>query len=72
MVIVPLPTNFELLSPCKVEEVGELGDTYESAFYAVSRAYIGTSEGVSKCNARVAAVRQQLEESKRIYDNKQE
>ena len=70
-VIVPFPNSLELLSPCKVVAVGELGDTYESAFYAVSSAYIATSEGVSKCNARVAAIKQQLEESRRIYDNQQ-
>lgn len=58
-----------LLSPCKVIPVGELGVDYESAFYAVSDAYMDTAESVAKCNARLKAANKQIEELEAEYDN---
>lgn len=58
-----------LLRPCNVTPVGELGVEYESAFYAVSEAYIDTSESVAKCNARLKAALEQMEKVKAEYDN---
>ena len=58
-----------LLSPCKVIPVGELGVDYESAFYAVSDAYIDTAESVAKCNARLKAANKQIEELESQHDN---
>ena len=48
------------IRPCKVTPVGELGSDYETAFYAVSEAYISTSERIAKCNAQIKIVMDQL------------
>lgn len=53
-----------LLNDCKAAPVGELGDDYESAFYAVSEAYIGTAENITQCNIRLDKARKQIEEGK--------
>ena len=67
--IVIVSPQKALLSPCKVIPVGELGVDYESAFYAVSDAYIDTAESVAKCNARLKAANKQIEELESQYDN---
>ena len=58
-----------LLRPCKVTPVGELGSDFESAFYAVSDAYMKTSGEVAKCNSRLKAAEKQIEQTEAIYDN---
>jgi len=50
-----------------MEPVGELGDDYESAFYAVSEAYVASAEHVSGCNNRLNTARKQIEEKEKIY-----
>lgn len=57
-----------LLRPCKVAKVGELGVDYETAFYAVSEAYMNTSELVAKCNLRLETAIQQIEKQEALHD----
>lgn len=53
-----------LLADCKVTPVGLLGDDYETAFYAVSEAYIATAKDTAECNIRLKAAREQVSKKK--------
>lgn len=50
-----------------MDPVGLLGDDFESAFYAVSRAYIATSKNVAGCNNRLDTAVKQIEDKEKIY-----
>lgn len=58
-----------LLSDCKIAVVGELGDSYESAFYEVSKSYIITANNIAECNNRMKAARKYIKEASDIYGN---
>lgn len=60
-----------LLSDCGFIDVGELGDSYESAFYSVSSSYIKSAKKVAECNNRLKAARKFIEEANQLYDNGQ-
>lgn len=60
-----------LLSDCGFSDVGELGDSYESAFYSVSSSYIKSAKKVAECNNRLKAARKFIEEANQLYDNGQ-
>ena len=60
-----------LLSDCGFSDVGELGDSYESAFYSVSSSYIKSAKKVAECNNRLKAARKFIEEANKLYDNKE-
>lgn len=60
-----------LLSDCGFNVVGDLGDSYESAFYVVSDAYIKSAKKVAECNNRLKAARKFIEEANKLYDNKE-
>lgn len=60
-----------LLSDCGFSDVGELGDSYETAFYSVSDAYIKSAKKVAECNNRLKAARKFIEEANKLYDNKE-
>ena len=60
--IVIVSPQKALLSDCKAQPVGELGGNYETAFYAVSEAYIGTAENITQCNIRLDKARKQIDE----------
>lgn len=47
--------------------VGDLGDSYESAFYAVSEAYTSTAEQVGKQNVKTEAALKQIDKLEEIY-----
>ncbi len=49
--------------------VGSLGPTYESAFWAVSKAYTGSAQNMAKCNVDTSAALKQIEDSEKIYGN---
>ena len=57
-----------LLSDCSVSGVESLGDSYESAFYATSEAYIKSAKKVAECNNRLKAARNYIEEAKKAYE----
>ena len=65
LVVPPL----HLLSDCSVEGVNALGDSYESAFYQVSEAYIKSARRVAECNNRLRAARVYIEEIIKTYDD---
>ena len=58
-----------LLSDCGFSDVGELGDSYETAFYSVSTSYIQSAKKVAECNNRLKAARKFIEEANKLYDN---
>ena len=58
-----------LLADCKVTPVGLLGDDYETAFYAVSEAYIATAKDTAECNIRLKAAREQVSKKKAASTN---
>lgn len=60
-----------LLNDCGFSDVGELGDSYESAFYSVSSSYIKSAKKVAECNNRLKAARKFIEEANQLYDNGQ-
>ena len=60
-----------LLSDCGFSDVGELGDSYESAFYSVSSSNIKSAKKVAECNNRLKAARKFIEEANQLYDNGQ-
>lgn len=65
MLVVP-PQH--LLSDCGFGDVGDLGDSYESAFYSVSEAYIKSAKKVAECNNRLKAARDYTNEARKVHD----
>ena len=60
-----------LLSDCGFTDVGDLGDSYESAFYSVSDAYIKSAKKVAECNNRLKAARNYIDEANKANDEPQ-
>ena len=69
--IIVVGPQAALLSDCKVEPIGLLGEDYRTVFYAVSRAYIATAKNTGICNTRLKAARQQLEQQGKQNDSAQ-
>lgn len=51
--------------------MGELGDSYESAFNATAEAYIATAKAVGECNIRYRKAVDQINKLEAIYKNEQ-
>jgi hypothetical protein len=67
-VVAPPP---HLLNDCSVSGVDDLGDSYESAFYSVSDAYIKSAKKVAECNNRLKAARNYIDEANKANDEPQ-